>query len=185
MNQADMSVTLQNSRVVILVKAMPNPSQKYGETVCCAGVTAEGNWKRLYPIRFRHLRDNKFKRWDWVRFEYRTPTNDHRSESCHVWEDRLSVEGELSQKEHVSLLDPLILPSITVAAERGMSLTLVRPLKSEFCYGRKSAEEIGKEREGYRQMRRSKRASRSEKRMGEKIPPTAAFEALRGIHRPR
>jgi hypothetical protein len=114
-----MSVTLQNSRVVILVKAIPNPSQKYGETVCCAGVTAEGSWKRLYPIRFRHLRDNKFKRWDWVRFEYRTPTNDNRRESCHVWEDRLWVEGELSKKEHVSLLDPLILPSIKVAAELG------------------------------------------------------------------
>jgi hypothetical protein len=144
-----MSATLKSSRVVVLVKAMPNPSKKYGETVCCAGVTAEGKWKRLYPIRFRHLQD-KFKRWDWVRFEYRAPTGDTRPESCHVWEDRLSVNGELPKKERLSLLDPLILPSTEDAARRGMSLTLIRPADAEFRYRRKSASDIDEEREGYR-----------------------------------
>ncbi len=100
---------------------MPNPSQKYGETVCCAGVTAEGQWKRLYPTRFRHLQDNKFKRWDWMKFQYRMPTGDMRSESCHVYEDRMEVDGALDKKERVSLLNPLILPSTDEAAARGMS----------------------------------------------------------------
>ncbi len=145
-----MSVTLRNCRVVVLVKALPNPSQKYGETVCCAGVTAEGKWKRLYPIRFRHLRDNKFKRWDWVRFEYEPPRTDTRTESCHVYEDRLWVESELPKKDRVSLLDPLIMPSTDMAASRGMSLTLIRPLKSEFRYRQKSIEDIENERAGYR-----------------------------------
>jgi hypothetical protein len=58
-----MSVVLRKCRVVIIIKAMPNPSRKHGETVCCAGVTADGEWKRLYPIRFHQLRD-KFSRWD-------------------------------------------------------------------------------------------------------------------------
>src|SRR5258708_36962068 len=65
MSRAAMSATQQNSRAVVLVKALPQPSKTYGETVCCAGVTAEGQWKRLFPVRFRHLRgDSSFSRWD-------------------------------------------------------------------------------------------------------------------------
>jgi hypothetical protein len=145
-----MSVTLRNSRVVVLVKAIPNPSRKYGETVCCAGVTGEGTWKRLYPIRFRHLRDNKFKRWDWVKFEYGPPKSDTRPESCHVYEDRLTVDGVLPKKERASLLNSLISPSTNEAAARGMSLTLVRPASSQFRYHQKSAVDIHDERQGYR-----------------------------------
>ena len=37
--------------VVIIVKAVPQPSKRYGEMVCCAGVTRQGEWRRLYPIR--------------------------------------------------------------------------------------------------------------------------------------
>jgi hypothetical protein len=173
--QVDMSVTPQSSRVVVLVKAMPNPSKKYGETVCCAGVTAEGKWKRLYPIRFRHLQDSKFNRWDWVRFQYRTPTGDTRAESCHVWEDRLSVEGELPKKERLSLLGPLILPSTDEAARRGMSLTLIRPLNPEFHCRRKSPEIIAAEREGYRLAARQKSMLDKELEALEPVPYAFAF----------
>ncbi len=164
MMQAAMSVTLRNSRVVILVKAVPNPSQKYGETVCCAGVTAEGQRKRLYPIRFRHLQDAKFKRWDWVKFQYRQPRGDTRPESCHVFEDRMDVDGRLDKKERPSLLNPLILPSTDEAAARGMSLALVRPVKSKFKYRRKPREVIAAEREAYR--RASRQMSILDKELG-------------------
>ena len=45
-------------RVMITVKAAPNPSEKYGETVCVAGVSVDPShpgWIRLYPINFRYL----------------------------------------------------------------------------------------------------------------------------------
>jgi len=40
-------------RVLVLVKAAPQPSRQYGDTVCVAGVTldAESQWVRLYDIR--------------------------------------------------------------------------------------------------------------------------------------
>jgi hypothetical protein len=41
--------------VLITVKAYPNPSKKYRETVCVAGITREEGWVRLYPITFRYL----------------------------------------------------------------------------------------------------------------------------------
>ncbi len=73
---------LKNSRVVILVKALPQASKKYGETVCCAGVTANGDWKRLFPVRFRNLDGvSTFNRWDWVNFNFRKPVTDNRVES--------------------------------------------------------------------------------------------------------
>jgi hypothetical protein len=132
---------------------MPNPSRKHGETVCCAGVTAEGEWKRLYPVRFRHLQD-KFNRWDWVRFEYVRPKGDIRPESCRVYEDRLEVEHPLSKKEHALFLNPLIMRSTEEASACGRSLTLIRPIKSKFKYRKKSAALVAAEREGYRETMR-------------------------------
>lgn len=115
-----MSVTPIDCRVTILVKALPQPSKRYGETVCCAGITPEGHWKRLYPIRFRHLSgDSSFKRWDQVRFSYVKPRQDKREESCHVQEDSIAILGELAKKERARAFDPLVVPSVAEAARRG------------------------------------------------------------------
>ena len=154
---------------------MPNPSKKYGETVCCAGVTLEGTWKRLYPVRFRNLQDNKFARWNWVKFDYRTPTGDARPESCHVWEDRLRVDGDLPKNEQVALLTPLILPSTDEAARRGMSLTLIRPTNPAFHYRRKSPEIIAAEREGYKLAARQTSMLDKELEALEPVPYAFAF----------
>lgn len=146
-----MSAMQQNSRVVVLVKALPQPSKSYGETVCCAGVTGEGHWKRLFPVRFRHLGgDSSFSRWDWVRFSYRPPTRDKRVESCHVYEDSIAVEQPLPIKERSRLLTPLITASALEAAERGRSLTLIRPKNTKFIAKRKSSTELAEEREAYK-----------------------------------
>ncbi len=57
----------QKHRICILVKAYPQPSQKYEETVCCAGVTEDGRFLRLYPIPYRRLKkEQQFQRFDWV-----------------------------------------------------------------------------------------------------------------------
>jgi hypothetical protein len=146
-----MSATQQSSRAVVLVKALPQPSKTYGETVCCAGVTAEGQWKRLFPVRFRHLRGNSsFSRWDWVRFNYRPPTRDRRVESCHVYEDSIVVEHCLPLNERSRLLAPLITGSAIEAMELGRSLTLIRPRNTRFVFKRKSVEELAEEREAYK-----------------------------------
>src|SRR5216110_2874389 len=100
-----MTVSPRSCRACILVKALPQPSKKHGETVCCAGVTADRAWKRLFPVRFRYLRgDASFSRWDWVRFKYRTPTSDRRPESCHVFADSIAVDGKLPTRERGRLL---------------------------------------------------------------------------------
>lgn len=142
---------LHHSRVTILVKALPQPSSRYGETVCCAGVTVNRAWKRLYPIRFRHLKgESSFKRWDWVSFDYRPPTTDTRAESCHVVEESIVVDGQLPKREREALLDPIVVPSAKEAAKQGHSLALIRPRNTRFLVKQKPQSEIDEERDAFR-----------------------------------
>jgi len=128
-----MSSTAISCRVVILVKALPQPSKRYGETVCCAGLTIDRVWKRLYPVRFRQLQgESSFNRWDWITFQYRRPTSDRRSESCHVFEDTIRRNGQLRVTERAAFINPLIIGSAKEAAQRGQSLALIRPKNTRF-----------------------------------------------------
>ena len=141
---------LTSCRVTILVKALPHPSRRHGETVCCAGVTADGKWKRLFPVRFRQLRENRFKRWQWVDFQYRRPTSDRRPESCHVAEETIAPGSVLAGNERGLLLEPLINRSAKDARAAGASLTLIRPTNTRFHWRTKSTTEIEGERFAYR-----------------------------------
>jgi len=79
-------------RVVITVKAAPNPSERYGETVCVAGISAElerPGWIRLYPINFRNLEgDIRFRKYDIVTVDAVRARADVRHES---WNPRMST----------------------------------------------------------------------------------------------
>lgn len=80
-------------RARILVKAYPQPSKKYGETVCVAGISEDGqNFLRLYPIRFRRLPGHqRFSRFDLIEFDAFRPSDDRRPESWRVDEDSIRV----------------------------------------------------------------------------------------------
>jgi hypothetical protein len=135
----------------MLVKALPQPSKQHGETVCCAGITAEGKWKRLYPIRFRHLQgEQSFSRWDWVDFKYRPPTRDTRNESCHVYEDSINVGMTLPEKERANLLNRIIVGSAKHAVDLGMSLALIRPRNTRFIIKPKNKSDLEKMRQAYK-----------------------------------
>ena len=145
-----MSATPQKCRVIILVKALPQPSKTHGETVCCAGITPEGQWKRLFPIRFRHLQgESSFHRWDWVKFRFTLPTADRRTESCRVHEESIVVDGHLQKSKRSSFLNPLVSPSINDAIDKNQSLALIRPKNPRFAYRKKKPSEIAKEREAF------------------------------------
>ena len=72
-------------RVLITVKAAPNPSQTYGETVCVAGLSVDLNrrsWIRLYPVNFRDLTsEDRFRKYELVTVDARPARNDQRRES--------------------------------------------------------------------------------------------------------
>jgi len=71
----------KNENVLITVKAYPNPSKKYQETVCVAGIVLNKGLIRLYPIKYRSLpEDKKFKKYDIVNVDI-VKHNDGRPES--------------------------------------------------------------------------------------------------------
>lgn len=117
----------------MLVKAVPQVGSKHGETVCCAGVTLEGQWRRMYPIRFRRLSDDsKFNRWHLVGYDAHLPRDDRRLESRRVHEESLQVGTKLSEAKRADFLDKIIRPSVKDAAGRGETLAIVRPKSFHF-----------------------------------------------------
>lgn len=58
---------MERERILITVKTYPTLSRKYGETVCTAGLRADGTWVRMYPVPFRRLEEKEqYRKYDWV-----------------------------------------------------------------------------------------------------------------------
>jgi len=88
-------------QVMITVKAAPNPSERYGETVCVAGIRAEmtnPGWIRLYPINFRDLTsDETFRKYQLITLEAIAARGDQRRESFRPILPTI-VQGEIVEK---------------------------------------------------------------------------------------
>jgi hypothetical protein len=93
-----------NLQLLITVKAAPNPSEKYGETVCVAGIRTDltnPGWVRLYPINHRDLAsDDKFRKYDMISVDAAPASQDHRRES---WRPRLNT---LTRVDHLEPWKP-------------------------------------------------------------------------------
>jgi hypothetical protein len=87
----------EKKKILITVKAYPNPSKKYSETVCCAGVDLSNSQLiRLYPITYRDLdEDKKFKKYSIIEVDCSDPSDDKRPESFHVNVDTIKVIDQL------------------------------------------------------------------------------------------
>lgn len=136
---------------LVLVKAVPRPSKTYQETVCCAGVTASGEWRRLYPVRFRQLaQGQQFARWQWVGYAWRQARGDGRRESRRIEEDTIEAGLRQPERDRLPLLLPLLRGSTREAAERGESLALIEPRELRLRARAKKQDFIEAERHAYR-----------------------------------
>src|SRR3954471_24261168 len=75
----------EEMNLLVLVKAYPSVSMKYGEAVCVAGVrldTPKPEWVRLFPVAFRDLPDEQqFGKYDVVTLRAQRHSTDRRAES--------------------------------------------------------------------------------------------------------
>jgi len=132
-------MNMLRERVLITVKTYPNPSHKYEETVCTAGLALGLNqFVRLYPVRFRDLPyDQWFKKWDIVEADIQLRTADARGDTYTPLGETLPVVGHIGTGPgrppdwaerneiilpHVSTVEELVARS----EERKGSLGLVR-----------------------------------------------------------
>lgn len=80
-----MGINGERARVLVTVKASPQPSAKYGDTVCVAGLRLDRSpqeWIRLYPVPFRWLDSgSQFSKYDVIELDVRRRPQDSRLES--------------------------------------------------------------------------------------------------------
>ena len=142
---------ISQSRVTILVKASPQSSKKHNETVCCAGIDDHGNWKRLFPVRFRQLSGEKaFSRWDIVTCKHSRPSSDTRRESCRVHEESIDIAGKVKRdSEKSTIIENKLVESEREAISKGDSLAVIRPTNVELKWRRRDSNELEIARQSY------------------------------------
>lgn len=152
-----MTITLgwKREKILILVKAYPQPSKKYGESVCTAGITLSGKWIRLYPVDFRNLPiENKFKKWCWIEASI-TKSSDPRPESHKINHDtivnlkRIETHGDWKQRKEILL--PLCINSLEELEElhdtNKTSLGIIKPKHIDELLIEKTASEWSAEKQ--------------------------------------
>lgn len=128
------------TRVLVLVKASPQPSRQYGDTVCVAGVDLESGtprWLRLYPVPFRYLDgDSQFRKYDVIEVRTRDAGADKRPESRKIAASTIRVGGRLAtwqdRDSRVAGLDEDSMCDLIAAARTDVnarSLAAVRPAR--------------------------------------------------------
>ncbi|MFO7915305.1 MAG: hypothetical protein R6U43_06400 [Candidatus Krumholzibacteriales bacterium] len=81
------------------MKAYPQPSERYEELVCTAGLLNGTCWIRIYPVPFRFLQDNsKFPKYSWIKLDLQKNTSDFRPES---------YRPELGVDEKIKIIDKI------------------------------------------------------------------------------
>ncbi len=94
-----MTTLFGKENILILAKTYPSPSAKYQETSCVAGITENGEMRRLYPVPFRRLEDkDQFSKWQWVKIEIEPNPQDKRKESRKIRFDNIKTGPTLAPK---------------------------------------------------------------------------------------
>ena len=131
------------TQLLVTVKAYPNPSTTYGETVCVAGITVDDpegpRWNRLYPIQFRDLETvRQFKKWDVISVSTTPTRNDQRPESRRPMPDTIEVVRHIGNDragwaERRRFVEPVAAGSMCEVQRRQRedrtSLAAIRPLE--------------------------------------------------------
>jgi hypothetical protein len=126
----------EHKKILMTVKAYPQPSQTYGEAVCTTGITEDGKWIRLYPMLFRELPEHqRFKKYQWIEANVCKSTSDYRPESYKIDHDTIKLLDWLDTKSKWQKRKSIILPLEVKSLEelddlrktKGLSIGLIKP----------------------------------------------------------
>lgn len=84
--------------LLLLCMAYPEPSTKYGASVCMAGITEENEFRRIYPVPFDTFYKNKFHKRQWISYELREK-GDYRKESYKIRPDTIEQHTQISNND--------------------------------------------------------------------------------------
>lgn len=154
-------MSLTTKKVLITVKTYPNPSKKYGETVCCAGIDLDtGEWIRLYPIPFRDLDSyKKFKKYSIISVKCHKAASDKRTESYKVDSDSIEIIDHFDTKQNWQKRKTIMLPTcsksfceILQSVEVNKSLGMFKPVNVSFSWKKAIVKDTTKRDACYAQM---------------------------------
>ena len=153
----------EKKRILITVKAYPNPSRTYGETVCCAGIDIDNlQWIRLYPIPFRDL-DNKqkFKKYSIIEIVCQRAKGDKRPESFRIKPGTINIiemigteKGTWEKRKSLILQVPIksMCQVNKEREEKDLSLALIKPEEISFEWRKRTAANQNKREACYAQL---------------------------------
>lgn len=102
----------EKARVLITVKASPEPSTSYGDTVCVAGIRLDKDkpeWIRLFPVPFRYLdEEQKFRKYEIVSMDLVKARQDSRPESHSPDLESIKIESFLKKESRSNHVLPLV-----------------------------------------------------------------------------
>ncbi|MCQ1534676.1 hypothetical protein FTO70_03005 [Methanosarcina sp. KYL-1] len=100
-------------KLLLLCMAYPEISKRYKASVCMAGITEEGELRRIYPVPFEKFVNFGFHKKQWISYEIKEK-GDHRKESFKIRPETLEKEEMVDDetireicKNNVSTLDEL------------------------------------------------------------------------------
>lgn len=135
-------MTWEKKKVLVTVKTYPEHSQKHKTVVCTSGITEDGEWIRLYPIKVdTYTGHSKVKKYDWIEVECQKATDEYlkRKESYKVREGSIKIldnslsssGGKTPWAERNKILFPNVAPSLEYLKEQyqndRISLGLIKP----------------------------------------------------------
>ena len=153
--------TPKTRRVLITVKAYPNPSKKYGETVCSAGIdVCTSQWIRLYPVPFRDLdHPKRFKKYDIIEVRCWKANDDHRVESYKIDMDSIELVSHLDTKSNWESRKKIVLPTVSLSfcsvladVKNNKSLGVFKPRQIEFSWKKATLDGEAKRKACYDQL---------------------------------
>lgn len=128
-------------QVLITVKASPQPSAGYGDTVCVAGVEIKNGkpvrWVRLYPVPFRYLEgEQQFKKYQIIEVAVTRNQRDPRPESYKIDASSIRIKESIEKwPARVPLVQSMVAGSMCGVLDavrqdaNAPSLALIEPRK--------------------------------------------------------
>jgi len=91
---------VRKERILILAKTYPSPSFQYVETSCVAGISSNGEMRRLFPVPFRLIEHGQqFSKWQWIDVRVEKARKDHRPESHRLFVDTISCGERIDTRK--------------------------------------------------------------------------------------
>lgn len=125
-------------KLLVLVKSSPIVSKSYEHVVCVAGITENGQWRRIYPIPwevFWSTKKTKFKKKFWIEYELKSnkPSN-HRPESRKIIYQTIKPLYEENFTHIKKLLDErlMTLCELQRRSSKEVSLGVIKPVIKDF-----------------------------------------------------